>query len=144
MLNLHGASASIKGLTYSCLFDKFFDRYYLRAGASSPRFGFYIPRAFSGLTVVNFCMYALVMVFLLLIWVLVLRSGDYEIKLQFFFSNYIHLYYYYLLDNTCFSMFFNTDDSVLLSTLGVKHYINVDEDKLQILKENKGKPGIYQ
>ena len=83
------------------------------------------------------------MVFLLLIWVLVLRSGGYEIKLQFF-SNYIHLYYYYLLDNTCFSMFFNTDNSVLLSTLGVKHYINVDEDKLQILKENKGRPGIYQ
>jgi hypothetical protein len=49
----------------------------------------------------------------------------------------------YIFDTTYFSWAFNFDNSVLFSNFPVIIYANADTQKLQILKENKARSGIY-
>jgi hypothetical protein len=50
------------------------------------------------------------------------------------------LFFYLFLYSFCT----NIDNSVLLSVFPVKIYANADIQKMQILKENKGKSGVYR
>jgi hypothetical protein len=60
-----------------------------------------------------------------------------------FSSNHICIDFY-LFDITYFSVAFNFDNSVLLSVIPVATYANADTEKMQILKENKGRSGVYR